>query len=188
MKKPPGEGDWGRVYVGHICPTYMRPGIFCRPSWAAYMRPLQVHYDLRGFVGADPCVRLISKQAFPTTPYSAGISANAPNSFVRRSLFPSCSRTAPAGVSSSTGIRSPQRGQETICTIVSASAPSARPRRNLTPAQLPQSIRSRGFASHGTGISCLQPGQGSVFRLPLTRRAPKAPEASPCRNRLLSHH
>jgi len=163
--------------------AYMRPGLFRRSSWAAYMRPLQVHYDLQGFVGADPCVRPVSKQGFSTTPYSAGARTNAPNSFSRRSLFPSCSNMAPDGVSSSTGTYSPQRGHETICTTVSASAPSARPRRNLTPAQLPQSIRSRGFASHGTGILCPQPGHGSVFRLPLTRRAPKAPGASPGRSR-----
>ena len=119
----------------------------------------------------------------PNRPYSTVERTNAPNSFSSRSFFPSCSTTAPDGVSSSTGMRSPQRGHETNCTTVRSSASSARPRRNLTPAQLPQSIRSRGFASHGTGILCPQPGQGSFFRLPLTRRAPKAPAASPGRSR-----
>ena len=69
-------------------------------------------------------------------PYSMGARTKAPNSFSKRSFFPSCSKTEPAGVSSSTGIYSPQRGHETICTTVRTSAPSARPRRNLTPAQL----------------------------------------------------
>ena len=130
------------------------------------------------------CPPLVTSSS--TRPYSVGVRTNAPNSFSRRSLFPSCATTAPAGVSSSTGMRSPQTGHETICTTARTSPPSARPRRNLTPAQLPQSIRSRTFASHGTGMRCPQPGQGSVFRLPFMRRAPKVPEASPCRSRPLS--
>ncbi len=127
---------------------------------------------------------LLIVHSFPPTqpaPYSVGSRTNAPNSFSKRSFFPSCSKMEPAGVSSSTGTYSPQTGHETICTILRTSAPSARPRRNLTPAQLPQSIRSRVFASHGMGIFWPHPGQGSVLIL-LTRRAPAAPQASPYRS------
>ena len=133
---------------------------------------------------------LLIVHSFPPTqpaPYSAGSRTKAPNSFSKRSFFPSCSKTEPAGVSSSTGTYSPQTGHETICTTVRTSAPSARPRRNLTPAQLPQSTMSRGLASHGMSMRCPQPGQASVFRLSLTRRAPAAPQASPDRSRPPSH-
>ena len=82
-----------------------------------------------------------------------GARTKAPNSFSKRSFFPSCSKTEPAGVSSSTGIYSPQRGHETICTTVRTSAPSARPRRNLTPAQLLAIDDDRAF-SHPTGRVC----------------------------------
>ena len=129
---------------------------------------------------------LLIVHSFPPTqpaPYSVGSRTNAPNSFSKRIFFPSCSKTEPGGVSSSTGTYSPQSGHETICTTVRTSAPSARPRRNLTPAQLPQSIRSRIFASHGMGMRCPQPGQARVLRFSLTRRAPAAPQASPYRSR-----